>query len=78
MQRQAERIFQAFYIDAFEKSCLLFVADEDCDREAEFRKAYMGHYGTEPEDAELLSVSLVTRLYHNGVDKDYRIQVVEK
>ena len=57
---------------------ILFVAGEDFAREAEFRKAYTDIYGTEFEDAEILQISPVSRLYHNGVEKEYRIQVVEK
>ena len=71
-------MFLCVYVDAFEEERLLFVAAEDCDREAEFRKAYTDMYGTEFEDAELLQISPVSRLYHNGVEREYRIQVVGK
>ena len=73
-----KRMILSVYVDAFEEERLLFVADEDCDREAEFRKAYTDMYGTEFEDAEILQISPVSRLYHNGVEKQYRIQLVGK
>ena len=73
-----KRLFLCVYVDAFEKERLLFVADEDCNRKAEFRKAYTDVYGTGFEDAEILQISPVSRLYHNGVEMDYRIQIVEK
>ena len=73
-----KRMFLCVYVDAFEEERLLLVADEDCTREAEFRKAYTDMYGTEFEDAEILQISPVSRLYHNGVEKEYRIQFVEK
>ncbi len=72
------RIFLCVYVDAFEEERLLFVADQNCNREAEFRKAYADIYGTGFEDTEILQISPVSRLYHNGVEKDYRIQLVEK
>ncbi len=78
MNRPVVRIFQGYYVDTCEEDCLLFVADENCDCEAEFRKAYTVHYGALAEDAEILGVYLVNRLYYNGVEKEYRIQVVEK
>jgi hypothetical protein len=71
-------MFLCVYVDAFEEERLLFVADEDCDREAEFRKAYTDMYGTGFEDTKILQISPVIRLYHNGVEKEYRIQFVEK
>ena len=56
----------------------MFVADENCNREAEFRKAYTDYFGASSEDLEILGFYLLTRLYHNGVEKDYRIQLVGK
>ena len=73
-----KRIFLFVYIDAFEEERVLFVADQDCNREAEFKKAYTDMYGTEFEDTEILQISPVSRLYHNGVEKEYRILFVEK
>ena len=73
-----KRMFLCVYVDAFEEERLLLVADEDCTREAEFRKAYTDMYGTGFEDTEILQISPVSRLYHNGVEKEYRIQFVEK
>jgi len=35
-------------------------------------------YGTGFEDTEILQISPVSRLYHDGVEKEYRIQFVEK
>ena len=66
------------FIDSFEEETLLFVANEDCDREAEFRKAHADMYGMEFGEAEVLQISPVSRLYHNGVEREYRIQVVGK
>jgi hypothetical protein len=56
----------------------LFVVDEDCNREVEFKKAYTEIYGTEYEDAEILQISPVSCLYRNGVEKEYRIQLAGK
>jgi hypothetical protein len=78
MKRHLERVFLCVYVDAFEEERLVFVADANCDREAEFRKAYRDMYGTEFEEVELLQISPVSRVYHKGVEKDYRIQIVEK
>jgi hypothetical protein len=73
-----KQIFLCVYIDAFEEERVLFVADQDCNREAEFRKVYADMYGTGFEDTEIIQISPVSRLYHNGIEKDYRIQIVEK
>ena len=82
MKGHVERLFLCVYVNAFEEERLLFVADEDCDREVEFRKAYTDMYtdiyGAEFEDAEILQISPVNLLYHKGVEKEYRIQVVGK
>lgn len=72
------RIFLCVYIDAFEEERVLFVANRDCNREAEFKKVYADMYGMGFEDTEILQISPVSRLYHNGVEKEYRIQLVEK
>jgi len=60
------------------EECLLFVAHEQCNRESEFRKAYRNRYGQSAEDIEILGVYLIDLLYHNGVEKEYRIQIVGK
>lgn len=72
------RIFLCVYVNVFEEERLLFVAEENCNHEAEFRKAYTDMYGTGFEDTEILQISPVNRLYHNGVEKKYRILFVEK
>jgi len=56
----------------------LYVAEEDCNREVEFRKAYRNCYGKSADNVEIFGVYLVSLLCHKGVDKEYRIQVVEK
>ena len=78
MKRRAERVFLGAYFDAFEVKWLLFVAKEDCDREAEFRKAYMKQYGRSSEDILILRVSLVSSLCESGVAKGHRVHLVEK
>jgi hypothetical protein len=78
MKRRVKRIFQAFFIDESKEDDLLFVVDEDCNREVEFKKAYTEIYGTEYEDAEILQISPVSCLYRNGVEKEYRIQLAGK
>ena len=60
------------------EECLLYVAEEDCNREVEFRKAYRNCYGKSADNVEIFGVYLVSLLCHKGVDKEYRIQVVEK
>lgn len=77
-ETQAKRIFPCIYADAFEKKRFVFVADVDCDREADIRKAYTDMYRMELEDVKFLQISPVSRLYHNGVEKQYCIQLVEK
>ena len=78
MKRPVWRIFQGFFIREGEEDHFLFVADEDCDREVEFRKAYTDYYGASSEDLEVFGFYLLSRLYHNGAEKDYRILFVEK
>jgi hypothetical protein len=78
MKRRVERVFLCVYVDAFEEERFLFVADVDCDREAESRKAYTDMYRTGFEDTENLQISPVSRLYDNGVEKKYRIQIIGK
>jgi putative alpha-1,2-mannosidase len=78
MKRPVKRLFQGFYIDAYDANSLVFVANEDCDKEAEFKKAYLFEYGEAADRTEILSVNLVSSVYHNGVEKKYRIQLVEK
>ena len=75
---QMEIVFLCIYIDAFQEERLLFVADINCDRAVEFKKAYMDMYGEGFEDVEILQISPVFSMYHNGVDKEYRIQFAEK
>ena len=78
MNQPAMRIFQGFFFDVDKEECLLYVAKEDCNREVEFRKAYRNRYGQSADNVEIFGVYLVRLLCHNGVEKEYRIQVGEK
>jgi hypothetical protein len=78
MNQPAVRLFQGFFFDVDKDECLLYVAKEDCNREVEFRKAYRNRYGQSADNVEIFGVYLVSLLCHNGVEKEYRIQVGEK
>jgi galactose-1-phosphate uridylyltransferase len=78
MKRPEKRIFQGFVVNAGDEDHLLFVADKNCDREVEFRRAYTDYFGASSEDVEIVGFYLLSHLYHNGVEKEYRILFVEK
>ena len=78
MKQPAMRLFQGFYFDLGKEECLLFVAKEDCNRVVEFRNAYRNCYGQSADNVEIRGVYLVRLLCHNGVKKEYQIQVREK
>ena len=72
-------LFIGNYYDGNDENYLIFVAQHDCDREAEFKKAYAGEYGDDNEldDQDIRGVFPIKDAYDYTKEDRYAVSLCE-
>ena len=70
-----KKLFIGYYYaeDSQENNYLHFVADENCNKEAEFKKVFKREYDKEIDNADILGVYSITMVEDSEGKEDYII-----
>jgi hypothetical protein len=77
MKTKKSTLYIGNYFDGESDNYLIFVADENCDRERELKKAHLGEYGDKLDDADINGVYKISEAYDYHTRDTYDIELTK-